>query len=100
MGKVILKLLCSLYSEKPVALGSETAELGFVVTVVSIAEFVGGVFEFEAHVSTDPTDFGIFFHMGPHFVDGILLRLDPDISQYTVFRIEQFAKALKKEHMR
>jgi hypothetical protein len=99
MCKVILELLGPLDSEEPVALGGETAELGFVVAIVSVAEFVGWVLEFEAHVAADASDFGVFFHMGPHFVDSVFLGFNSNVSQYTVLGIEEFAEALKEEHV-
>jgi len=35
----------------------------------------------------------------PHFVDGILLGLDTNVSEDAVLRVEQFAKALEEQHV-
>jgi hypothetical protein len=99
MCKMILELLGPLDSEEPVALGGETAEFGFVVAIVSVAELIGRILEFEAHVATDTTDLGIFFHMCPHFVDGVFLGFNSNISQYAVLGIKEFAEAFEEEHV-
>jgi hypothetical protein len=100
MCKVILELLGPLDSKEPVALGGETAEFRFVVAIVSVAELIGWILEFEAHVSTDATNLGVFFHMCPHFVNCVFLGFNSNVSQYTVLRIEEFAESLKEKHMR
>ncbi len=99
MCKMILELLGPLDSKEPVTLGGETAELGFVVAIVSVAELIGWILEFEAHVSTDATDLGVFFHMCPHFVNCVFLGFNSNVSQYTVLGIEEFAESLKEEHV-
>ncbi len=38
--------------------------------------------------------------MRPHFVDGVFLWFDANISQNAIFGIEQFAEALEKKHVR
>lgn len=100
MGEMIFELLGPLDCKEPVTFGSQATQLMFIVAIVSITKLIRGIFQLEPHVSTDPTHFGILFHMGPHFIDGVLLWLDTDVSKDTVLRIEELAKALKEEHMR
>ncbi len=100
MCEVIFELLSPLNCEKVVTGLRDAAHIFFVVSVVSVAEFVGRVLQLQTHIAADSSTARILLHMRPHFIDGIQFGLYSHIGEDAVLGIEQFAEPFEKEHVR
>lgn len=96
MCEMVLELLGTLNCEKPVTFCCQTTQLLLIITIISVTQLIRRILQLQTHISTHSSNFWIFFHVCPHFINRILLWLYTNISQNAIFRIEQFTEALKE----
>ena len=98
--EVVFKLLCSLDCKEEIHKFGKAGQIFLVVAVISVPELIRGILKFETHVAADSPAFGIFLHMRPHLINGILLRFDAHVGEDAVFGVKQFAEPFEKQHVR
>lgn len=99
MSKMILELLSPLDSKEMISTSGQAVQILLLIPILPIAQIIRRILQLQTHIPADPPTLRLLLHMRPHAIDRIFMRLDPYISEHTVFGVEQLAETLEEEHM-